>query len=294
MNPTIIELNQKEPGFREFIGSWLIRGRETMLVDVGPSYSIDQLIRSLTELGVDRVDRVLLTHIHIDHAGGLAPFLERFPMARAICHEKGISHLVDPSRLWAGTRKTLGNDLADGYGPIRPVKEEWLVPHTRVTQKELEIVETPGHAAHHLCFIVDGFLFLGEAGGVHFKVGDSEYLRPATPPVFFMKEFLESIDRLLSHEAMPVCYSHFGLAENSHAMLSREKNQLILWERIIKGEISKGENGLRERCLDALLRRDPELTAFQGLSADGQEKERFFMRHSIEGYLGYLSLPPAA
>jgi glyoxylase-like metal-dependent hydrolase (beta-lactamase superfamily II) len=214
-------------------------------------------------------------------------------MARAICHEKGISHLVDPSRLWAGTRKTLGNDLADAYGPIRPVKEEWLVPHIRVRQEGLEIVETPGHAAHHLCFIVDGFLFVGEAGGVHFKVGDSEYLRPATPPVFFMKEFLESIDRLLSHEAMPACYSHFGLAENSHAMLSREKNQLILWERIIKGEISKGENGLQERCLDALLRRDPELMAFRALSADGQEKERFFMGHSIEGYLGFLSLPPA-
>jgi glyoxylase-like metal-dependent hydrolase (beta-lactamase superfamily II) len=293
MNPVIIELNQRRPGFHHFIGSWLIRGRENTVVDIGPSYSIDQLIHALAELGVDRVDRVLLTHIHIDHAGGLAPFLEQFPMARVICHEKAISHLVEPSKLWAGTRKTLGNDLTDAYGPIRPVKREWLLPHTEVKQKGLEIVETPGHAAHHLCFIVKGFLFAGEAGGVHFNVGNSEYLRPATPPVFFMKDHLESIDRLLSREDMTICYAHFGQAESSQAMLRRQRSQLIHWEGIIKEETAKGEKGLLERCLDALIRRDPEIKAFSALSADDQEKERFFMGHCIEGYLGYLSTPPA-
>ena len=294
MNPTLIELKQNKPGFRHFICSWLITGRENILVDVGPSNSIDQLIHSLTELGVNRVDRVLLTHIHIDHAGGLAPFLEHFPMARVVCHEKAISHLVDPSKLWAGTRKTLGGDLADTYGPIRPVKKEWLVPHTEVKQKGLEIVETPGHAAHHLCFIVEGFLFAGEAGGVHLKVRDSEYLRPATPPVFLMNQYLESINRLMSHETMPICYSHFRLAGSSHAMLRRLKRQLVLWEGIIKEELSRGENGVIERSLDALLRRDPELKAFSALSPEDQERERFFMGNCIEGYLGFLSLPPAS
>jgi glyoxylase-like metal-dependent hydrolase (beta-lactamase superfamily II) len=294
MNPTLIELKQNKPGFRRFIGSWLITGRENIVVDVGPSNSIDQLIHSLTESGVDRIDRVLLTHIHIDHAGGLAPFIEHFPMARVVCHEKAISHLVDPSKLWAGARKTLGGDLTDTYGPIMPVKKEWLVPHTEAKREGLEIVETPGHAAHHLCFIVKGFLFAGEAGGVHFTVGDSEYLRPATPPVFFMNQFLESIDRLLSHETMPICYSHFRLAANSHAMLRRQKTQLILWKGIIKEELSRGENGLIERSLDALLRTDPELKAFSALSPEDQERERFFMGNCIEGYRGFLSLPPAS
>jgi len=294
VNPTLIELKQNKPGFRHFIGSWLITGRENILVDVGPYNSIDQLIHSLTELGVDRIDRVLLTHIHIDHAGGLAPFLEHFPMARVVCHEKAIPHLVDPSKLWAGSRKTLGDDLTDTYGLIRPVKKEWLVPHTEAKLEGLEIVETPGHAVHHLCFIVEGFLFAGEAGGVHFTVGDAEYLRPATPPVFFMDQFLQSIDRLLSHETMPICYSHFRLAESSHAMLKRQKHQLVLWEGIIKKEISRGENGVIERSLDALLGRDPELKAFSALSAEDQARERFFMGHSIEGYVGFLSRPPAS
>jgi len=294
MNPTLIELRQNKAGFRRFIGSWLVKGRENVVIDVGPSNSIDQLIRSLRELGVDRVDRVLLTHIHIDHAGGIAPFLDHFPMARVVCHEKAIPNLVNPSKLWAGTRKTLGSDLSDTYGPIMPVKKERLVPHTEVKLKGLEIVETPGHAAHHLCFIMEGFLFAGEAGGVHFTVGDAEYLRPATPPVFFMNQYMESIDRLMSHETMPICYGHFRLAGSSHAMLRRQKHQLILWEGIIKEELSRGEDRVMERSLDALLRKDPELKAFSALSPEDQARERFFMGNCIEGYLGFLSLPPAS
>jgi hypothetical protein len=88
---------------------------------------------------------------------------------------------------------------------------------------------------------------------------------------------------------MPVCYAHFGTAESSHDVLRRQRVQLILWEEIIREEISRGENGLLERCLDALIRRDPELRAFPLLSAEEKEKERFFMGHSVEGYMGYLS-----
>ncbi len=292
MNPILIELKQKKPGFNRFIGSWFLRSRKNILIDVGPSNSIGQLIRSLTEMGVDRVDYVLLTHIHIDHAGGLSLLLEHFPMARVVCHAKAISHLVDPTKLWAGTRKTLGGDLTDAYGPIGPVNIERLVAHTEARREGLEIVETPGHAVHHLSYIVDGFIFAGESGGVHFEAGDSEHLRPATPPVFHMKEFMESIDRLLSYETMPICYAHFGLAESSRVLLERHKRQLLRWERIIKEEISRGEAGLEERCLDALVRKDPELKAFGTMSEENQERERYFMRNSIAGYIGFLSPQP--
>ena len=77
-------------------------------------------------------------------------------------------------------------------------------------------------------------------------------------------------------------------------MLRRQKYQLVFWEGVIKEELSRGENGVIERSLDALLRRDPELKAFSSLSPEDQDRERFFMGHSIEGYLGFLSLPPAS
>jgi glyoxylase-like metal-dependent hydrolase (beta-lactamase superfamily II) len=292
MNPHLIELKQSRPGFNRFIGSWVVKGDQNILVDVGPSHSVSQLIAALAAMGVSRVDWVLLTHIHIDHAGGLARLLEHFPMARAVCHSKGIQHLVDPTKLWAGSMKTLG-DLSDQYGPIMPVKKQSLVPHTEAKIRDLEIIETPGHAQHHLSFVHQGHLFAGEAAGIYLKVGELEYLRAATPPVFFLHEFLESMDRLLAHEPMPVCYAHFGMAKNSHPLLKRHKKQLLLWERVIKKELSEGDGDPVERCLDRLLSVDPELLAFAGMNAADQEREKFFMRNSVKGYLDFLSPRPS-
>ena len=246
-----------------------------------------KLIDSLAARGIRRVDTVLLTHIHIDHAGGLAEFLHRFPMARAVCHSKAISHLVDPSKLWMGSQKTLG-DLAEVYGPIAPVNRDRLIPHTDAQAEGIDLIETPGHAVHHLSFIVDGNLFAGEAGGIYLRGEGWEYLRPATPPVFFLKEFLDSIDRLLNARDLTMCYAHFGRAESSHHMLKRERAQLLFWEQIIREETAKSDPLLPERCMARLLAEDPELKAFQAMSSADQERERFFMGNSIRGYLEFL------
>ena len=129
---------------------------------------------------------------------------------------------------------------------------------------------------------------VGEAGGVYVTIPNSEYLRPATPPVFFLHQFLESIDRLLTRENLPICYGHFGQAENAHAMLRRARNQLNLWERLIKEEIASSKEHPVERCMETLLSKDPELGAFETLGADVQERERFFMANSVKGYLGLM------
>jgi glyoxylase-like metal-dependent hydrolase (beta-lactamase superfamily II) len=291
MHPLLIELRQDRPGFDRFIGSWLCSYDKTAIIDVGPSRSVTTLIESLSVLGIREVDFVLLTHIHMDHAGGLAELLDHFPMARAVCHSKAISHLVDPSKLWLGSRKTLG-DLADAYGPIRPVKKERLIPHTEARVEGIDIIETPGHAPHHLSFIIQDNLFAGEAGGIYLAGKDWEYLRPATPPVFFLKEFLGSIDRLLTAKDLPVCYAHFGRADRSHSMLKRERAQLLLWEEIIREELAKGDHRLMERGMGRLLAEDPELKAFEAMSSADQDREKFFIGNSIKGYLGFLEENP--
>ncbi|MGD2125675.1 MAG: MBL fold metallo-hydrolase [Desulfobacteraceae bacterium] len=289
MTPTLIEIKQGTPGFDRFISSWVCQGEKNIVIDVGPSNSVKKLVESLKGMGLDRVDLILLTHIHIDHGGGLGDFLEHFPTAGVICHEKGIKHLVDPSKLWAGSQKTLGA-LSETYGPIKPIKRERLTSHNEASVKGLRIVETPGHAPHHLSFVYEEHLFAGEAGGVYFVMQESEYLRPATPSIFLLKEFLESIDRLLTLEDLPICYSHFGEAESSHQMLKRARHQLIRWEGMIREEISSGESHLVERCMESLLEKDPELSAFGAMDPDDQERERFFMANSIRGYLGFLGL----
>jgi glyoxylase-like metal-dependent hydrolase (beta-lactamase superfamily II) len=291
MHPLLIELRQDRPGFDRFIGSWLCPFDKTVVIDVGPSRSVTKLIESLSVLGIREVDFVLLTHIHMDHAGGLAEFLDHFPMARAVCHSKAISHLVDPSKLWLGSQKTLG-DLAEAYGPIRPVKKERLIPHTEARVEGIDIIETPGHAPHHLSFIIQENLFAGEAGGIYLAVKDWEYLRPATPPVFFLNEFLGSIDRLLTAKDLPICYAHFGKANSSHRMLKRERAQLLLWETVLREEITKGDHRLMERGMARLLAEDPELKAFEAMSSADQDREKFFIGNSIKGYLGFLQENP--
>ena len=287
MKPELIEIKQDRPGFDRFIGSWLCPFDQTMVIDIGPSRSLPKLIDALTARGIHRVDTVLLTHIHMDHAGGLAEFLDHFPMARAVCHSKAIPHLVDPSKLWLGSQKTLG-DLAETYGPIKPVKRDRLIPHTEALAEGVDLIETPGHAVNHLSFIVQGNLFAGEAGGICLRGEGWEYLRPATPPVFFLKQFLESIDRLLSVQDLCMCYAHFGRADSSHRMLKRERAQLLFWEQTIREEMARSDPLLMERCRARLLAEDPELRAYEAMSSADQEREKFFLGNSIKGYLGFL------
>jgi glyoxylase-like metal-dependent hydrolase (beta-lactamase superfamily II) len=283
----LIEIKQKVPGFDEFIGSWLYRGDINLVVDVGPANSVSKLIEALIKMNVERVDYILLTHIHIDHAGGLGEFLDHFPMARAVCHDKGIRHLADPSKLWEGSRKALG-ELAEAWGSPKAVKEEMCIPHTQAQIEDLVVIETPGHAPHHISFSYRGNLFAGEAGGNYYSLRDIDYLRPATPPRFFLKDFLGSVDRLAALKDQHICYAHFGDAPNSRQMLRRFRAQILRWEEVIEKEMSAGSDDLLTRCMDSLLEKDPDLKAFELMDPNMQERERFFMANSVRGYMEFL------
>ena len=288
MDAKLIEIKQDMPGFNHFFGSWVYRDDLTVVVDVGPANSAARLIASLHQMGVERVDYVFLTHLHIDHCGGLAQLLDHYPMARVICHDKGIDYLVDPSKLWKGSLAVLG-EVAEAYGPPKPVAKDRLIPHTKNNLKDLMIIETPGHAAHHLSFSYKNQLFAGEAGGNYLRIEDMEYLRPATPPRFFFDIFVESVDQLLAIDDQPICYAHFGRAERSHRLLRTFRDQLMRWKRIIR-EITadKPDDDLVRRCMDTLLERDPNLRAFERMDPDIQERERFFMANSVKGFIGFF------
>lgn len=287
MDIKLIEIKQDMPGFNGFLGSWVCRDSINFLVDVGPANTAGRLIDSLTSMGLYRIDFILITHIHIDHAGALADLLEQYPMARVICHEKGMKFLMDPSKLWKGSLEVLG-DTAKGYGPPKPVRKEKLVPHTQLIVPDLTVIETPGHAAHHLSFGYKKHLLAGEAGGNYFLINDTEYLRPATPPRFFFKVFLNSLDRLIALENQTICYAHFGVGEGSHRLLNRFRDQLFRWKEIIFELVKKGDQDLVERCMDALLENDPELAAFNDMDPDLQKREKIFLNNSINGFIEFF------
>ena len=287
MTPIHVDIATGLPGFSNFFGSWLVQGETSLLVDVGPAKSADALLGALDKAGVSQLDWVLITHIHIDHAGALAAVLDKYPMARAVCHKTGVKHVVDPEKLWNGSLSVLG-DLAKQYGRPGDVDPARLVPHDEMDVTGLSVIETPGHAPHHLSFHYQGHLFAGEAGGNMFLVNGTTYLRPATPHRFFLEEAVGSVERILELPDGPIYYAHYDHHSHSRTMLSRFRDQLLRWRDIL-AVIDRSDQERAELAgVAALLEKDPELSAYDRMDEIVQNRETTFMRNSIRGYFGYL------
>jgi glyoxylase-like metal-dependent hydrolase (beta-lactamase superfamily II) len=285
-----ITLTPPIEGFADFISAWLVKGPPTFLVDVGPASTANQLAQALETLGISRLDYILLSHIHLDHAGAVGRIARWFPSAKILCHAKGIPHLVDPAKLWEGTRRVLG-PLADGYGPLEPLPAERFVAAQGFAADGIEAVITPGHAAHHVSYFSPAALFAGEACGVHYALpGGRDYMRPATPPTFFMNTALESIDALIARAPDRMVVGHFGIKQNGADLLRRHREQLLFWEQWMSGRV--GQRAADEavlRCVEGLLAEDPLLGAFGLFPQPAQERERYFLKNSVSGFLGWLT-----
>jgi len=287
MTVSLLEIRQERPGFNGFIGSWLCRGRLNLLVDVGPANGAENLLSSLRERNIERIDYVLLTHIHLDHAGALASIVEAYPMARVIAHARALPHLVDPSSLWKGSREVLGY-VAEEYGRPAPVDSSILIDHKNASVRGLKIIDTQGHAPHHLSFVYEDHLFSGEAAGNYFILGAGDYLRPATPPPFFYDRFIESVEALLRLPDMRICFGHLAMASSSLILLKRFQEQIVLWKEVIHDLIVKNRECTEEECMEALLEKDINLAVFQTMDEQEKIRERFFMSNSLRGFIGFL------
>jgi glyoxylase-like metal-dependent hydrolase (beta-lactamase superfamily II) len=199
--------DSSRPEFGDMFGGWLTEhdGR-VFMVDCGVGTGAATLVERLKKR-VERLDYLLLTHIHMDHAGGAAEILKAFPKAKAVVHAKGLRHLVDPARLWAGTREVMG-ELAEMYGRPEPIDAARLTAHTDSEIAGLKIIETPGHAQHHLSYRLGGTMFVGEAGGCPSLIGGRLHARPATAPRYLPQVTLASIDRLLEEPDGPAYFGH--------------------------------------------------------------------------------------
>ena len=291
----LIPLTPPMTGFSNFFSAWLYQGEITCLIDVGPSSTAPDLLGALQELNIEKLDYILLTHIHLDHAGAIGEIAEVFLHPRIVCHPAGLSHLTEPSRLWEGTKKVLGS-MAQEYGPIRPIAENRLLDVNRFQNDFINPIFSPGHAPHHVSFQTEKYLFVGEAGGVHRSMpANRYYLRPATPPRFFLDVALQSLDALIACRTDTICYGHFGIQKNSVKMLQTHRQQLLLWERLIKDELDQLAKGIGTQdriaaCLTRLLKEDPLMALFEQLPPDVQERETNFLQNSISGYLGWLDI----
>lgn len=275
-------------GFRKFICSWLYRSEQfTLLVDPGPLSTIPQLCQAIRAQAVERIDYILLTHIHIDHAGGTGALLKEFPEATVFCHPDGIRHMVAPRKLWEGSRSVLGA-LAEAYGEIIAVPAEKICSGDLVGDTGIKVFQTPGHAQHHCCYLLDDLLFAGEVAGVRSDAADGIYLRPATPPRFMLDVARGSIDRMIELSPRYLAFAHYGLADDALAHLRIARNQLQLWVRGVA--ITAGIEGeKREEALRAwLFEHDASYARFGTLPEDIRARERYFFGNTLRGMSEYV------
>jgi glyoxylase-like metal-dependent hydrolase (beta-lactamase superfamily II) len=282
------------PGFDDFIGSFIHTGNPSFIVDVGPGACAPMLLGALAEIGLKQPDMVLLTHIHIDHAGGAGIIGRHFPRTAFVCHPKAIDHMKDPTRLWKGTLKTLGHHIARTYHPFEAVPAKSILAADQLCTSEIKAMATPGHALHHYSYLFDEkVLFAGEAMGVCLPTpGETVYLRPATPPRFFLDTYLESLERLATCHPQTVCFGHLGYRSDFGALMENHRHQMASWKQWITPWYEGAPDDLEgkmEASLERLLALDPLLAEFDCLAPEVQQRERGFLSNSIRGFWGYLA-----
>jgi glyoxylase-like metal-dependent hydrolase (beta-lactamase superfamily II) len=282
----LIPLNLPEEGFHHFLGAWLYKDDHTvMLVDPGPRSTMPALLQALEEMKIRHIDHILLTHIHLDHAGGLGLLLERYPAATAICHPKGIPHLLKPEKLWEASMKVL-YETALLYGEPAPVPEKNLDYRRDFPAGDIAVAvyETPGHAPHHLCYRIGDMLFSGEAAGIFYPMENDLYLRIAAPPGFDLHDYRRSLGILRNIDASVLCYSHYGLSLEIDKLLDLASAQTELWATVIESCSSLASPRFEAKVFDALLAVDPGLSCFHLLPADVKKRETYFLNNSFRGF----------
>jgi len=286
-----IDLDQPAiEGFRKFISSWLVRAGDTVLVvDPGPLSTIPRLASELRQLGVERLDAILLTHIHIDHAGGAGALLDEFPGARVYCHPEGVRHMVAPEKLWLGSRQVLGAELADAYGEILPVPAAQIGFAEEIGTTGVHAYLTPGHAPHHCCYRLGDLLFAGEAAGVRCEIDTGIYMRPATPPRFILQTALDSVERMLALAPRRMVFAHYGLVEDALTHLRIGRDQLQLWVEGVAQLDGLPEAEREAAFFDWLLEHDPVYHNIDRLPDDIRVRERIFLGNTLRGMSDYVA-----
>lgn len=212
-------IDTKMHGRPGITGVFLIKDSKTALVEAGPGSSLRHVLAGLEAAGVETLDYVVVTHIHLDHAGAAGALLERFPGAKVAVHEIGAPHLVDPSKLWSSAARIYGDRMEELWGAMKPVAANRIIAlgdgdTIDLGGRKLTAVETPGHARHHHAFLdgSSGTVYTGDAMGV--RLQELGAVRPATPPPEFnLEDCLSSIERIRGLGAERLCLTHFGSSD---------------------------------------------------------------------------------
>lgn len=247
-------------------GTYVIDEEELTIVETGPSPSIKYIKKGLEALGhtLNEVKYIIVTHIHLDHAGGAGVLLKLCPHAKVVVHPRGKRHLMDPLRLTGAARAIYGESFSEFFDPVEAVPEDKLIVKgdedtlSIGSSCTLQFLDTPGHARHHLSIYdpVSNGMFTGDTVGVRYDQLDSlglDLFLPSTSPNHFDPDAMhESINRMLDMNLDFIFYGHFGMTMKTTAALHQVSEWLDIFvaegERVIAE--GKGYDVLAQRLLN--------------------------------------------
>ena len=239
--PGVIQIDTLLGGWDRVTAGYLVTGDAPVLVETGSQTSVPRLLAALAELGVDpgELAGVAVTHIHLDHAGGVGDVAAAFPEATVYVHQRGARHLVDPTRLVDSAAMVYGDLLDSLYGRLTPTPAERVAvledgdEIVVSANRTLTTVDSPGHAKHHLALhdSESGLLFAGDAVGV--RLPDVGILRPATPPPDFdLDQAITSLQRFAARRPVGIALAHFGLVPDPAEILDEAEGTLRQWAEV--------------------------------------------------------------
>ena len=219
-------------GHDRVIGCWQV---DDVLIDPGPASCLRVLLEAL---GPDRPRALLLTHIHLDHAGATGALVRRWPELEVYVHERGAAHLIDPTKLLESAERLYGADMGRLWGEVLPVPESnihVLEGGERLLEGRFEVAYTPGHASHHVSYLYGRTAFVGDVGGVRI-MPEPLVVPPTPPPDVDVEAWHDSLERVLAWEPERLVMTHFGVSVDPQAQLEELSERLDTWAALARTE----------------------------------------------------------
>jgi glyoxylase-like metal-dependent hydrolase (beta-lactamase superfamily II) len=286
-------------GYEAITSSYLIRSSKPCLVETGTARSAPVVVEQLARLGIGAHDlaTIVVTHIHLDHAGGVGDLAAAFPEAQIVVQERGARHLADPARLVASARRVFGPAMDRLFGDLLPTPAARIVSIAEQGRVDLgdgrylAAFHNPGHASHHIGLVdsATGDLYTGDAAGVY--VPETRDVRPATPPPDFDLDLtLRSLQAMREVGPTRLLFSHFGPVTDIDETLDASVDELHAWvdavrqARMVSPDVDHAVAMVRERDRErhARLYADPELLA--------KQEELSGTRGNVAGIMRWLDL----
>jgi glyoxylase-like metal-dependent hydrolase (beta-lactamase superfamily II) len=225
---------------KQILSSYLVESDPPFLIETGPDSTFENLKTALQKESYEIKDikYVFVTHIHLDHSGASFRFAKEG--AKIYVHPKGKRHLVDPAKLIKSATMVYKERTYELWGDTLPINEENVIETfdgqiITIGDTQVRVVDSPGHAKHHNCYLIEGHMFTGDEGGV--RIGSGPIMPAVPPPDIDIPIWLKTIEKMKSYNPIYICPAHFGCFEDAINHLEILKENLIKYDEFIKKQI---------------------------------------------------------